>query len=248
METLTPACSSPLSKLHRRFVTHDGALPVFMPVSPCRADQTPISTWCFEAGTEQVHSLNFAIHFLMSQWLSTAMSSFAAHRQDYKQKECDMKDQRLEASKSWRDLEQSCRSIVSTVSTKRYADDQATGLSVKSLQDNETLFSGPKKHIEDLWTVINMQKNHISKLERQLLTLGVQPGPGQLSQHTSPASQPSPGGFTACSCACCMQPFPFEGAAQPHFVCCIHPVYVMAHLLCADVIWKKFFKHKYQHS
>ncbi len=127
METLTPACSSPLSKLHRRFVTHDGALPVFMPVSPCRADQTPISTWCFEAGTEQVHSLNFAIHFLMSQWLSTAMSSFAAHRQDYKQKECDMKDQRLEASKSWRDLEQSCRSIVSTVSTKRYADDQATG-------------------------------------------------------------------------------------------------------------------------
>lgn len=41
-------------------------------------------------------------------------------------------------------------------------------------QDNDTLFFGPKKHIQDLWALVDAQKKHILDLEHQLCSLGVQ--------------------------------------------------------------------------
>ena len=43
------------------------------------------------------------------------------------------------------------------------------------MQDSETLFFGPKKHIQDLWAVIDSQKERIFVLESQLRSLGAQP-------------------------------------------------------------------------
>ena len=43
------------------------------------------------------------------------------------------------------------------------------------MQDSETLFFGPKKHIQDLWDVIDSQKEYILILESQLRSLGAQP-------------------------------------------------------------------------
>ena len=59
------------------------------------------------------------------------------------------------------------------------------------MQDNDTLFFGPKKHIQDLWTVIEAQKIHICNLERQLIRAGVPPV--QLLQHIEPVQQAPPG-------------------------------------------------------
>lgn len=43
------------------------------------------------------------------------------------------------------------------------------------MQDSDTLFFGPRKHIQDLWALIDAQKKHILDLEHQLCSLGVQP-------------------------------------------------------------------------
>ena len=43
------------------------------------------------------------------------------------------------------------------------------------LQDSDTLFFGPRKHIQDLWALVDAQKKHILDLERQLCSAGVQP-------------------------------------------------------------------------
>ncbi|DBA72794.1 TPA: hypothetical protein ACH3X2_010183 [Trebouxia sp. C0005] len=56
------------------------------------------------------------------------------------------------ASQHWRDMEQACQRV-----------------------DSDTLFFGPKKHIQDLWALIDAQKKHILDLEHQLCSLGVQP-------------------------------------------------------------------------
>lgn len=42
-------------------------------------------------------------------------------------------------------------------------------------QDSDTLFFGPRKHIQDLWALVEAQKKHILDLEHQLCSLGVQP-------------------------------------------------------------------------
>jgi hypothetical protein len=49
-------------------------------------------------------------------------------------------------------------------------------------QDSDTLFFGPKKHIQDLWALVDAQKKHILDLERQLCSLGARPKHSQQQQ------------------------------------------------------------------
>ena len=59
------------------------------------------------------------------------------------------------------------------------------------MQDSETLFFGPKKHIQDLWDVIDSQKEHILILESQLRSLGAQPRrPQQKLEPQHPLAHP----------------------------------------------------------
>ncbi|KAL0025731.1 hypothetical protein WJX77_008032 [Trebouxia sp. C0004] len=92
-------------------------------------------------------------------WSSRAVSSSAADRQTTRHQDGGENGVEGAIGQRWLDIEQACRRV-----------------------DNDTLFFGPRKHIQDLWALVDAQKKHILDLQRQLCSLGVQPTHSQQEQ------------------------------------------------------------------
>lgn len=73
-------------------------------------------------------------------------------------------------AEDWRELEHRCRDVVSRQSHRPRNRDLAHHYSLPGVQDLYTLFFGPRKHIQDLWDIIDRQRLHIERLEQQLGT------------------------------------------------------------------------------
>lgn len=72
-------------------------------------------------------------------------------------------------------------------STRYLADWKVLEENCRMIVNDETLFSGPRRYIQDLRVVVELQKAYIHQLECQLIRVGIQPM--QLLQHKGQEQQ-----------------------------------------------------------